>query len=352
MSESLLQSTLDAIVSPSDRNLEVLIQRRLNSLTKPPGSLGRLEEIVRWYALARGEKLPEIPRPALCVFCADHGVSGEGVSAYPREVTRQMVLNFASGGAAINVLCRQAGIEATIVDMGVDSEPFDPPVRNEKVGRGTKNVLLEPAMSRADALQCIETGIRLANDAVDGGATLLAAGEMGIGNTTAASAVGAALSGARPLDVVGHGTGINEAGWRRKVQAVNQILAARRPRAADPVGLLADVGGFEIAAMAGYYLGAAARRVPSVVDGFIATAAALAAVKLAPNLSPYLLWSHQSAERGHGRLLDAVSAQPLFHLDLRLGEGTGAALAMELVSRSVALYREMATFESAGVTTG
>jgi nicotinate-nucleotide--dimethylbenzimidazole phosphoribosyltransferase len=298
----------------------------------------------------RGEEMPETPRPALCVFCADHGVSGEGVSAYPREVTRQMVLNLAAGGAAINVLCRHAGIELTVVDMGVDSEPFQPPVRNEKVGRGTKNMLLEPAMSRAAALQCVGAGIRLAGEAADSGATLLAAGEMGIGNTTAASAVGAVLAAARPLDVVGHGTGIQEAAWRRKVQIVNQILAARRPRAQDPIEVLATVGGFEIAAMAGYYLGAGARRIPAIVDGFIATVAALAALKLSPNLSSYLLWAHQSAERGHSRLLDAVSAEPLLDLDLRLGEGTGAARAIDLVGRSVSLYLDMATFGSAGVT--
>ena len=349
LTDMVLQQTLEHVINPSDPALEKAIRQRWDSLTKPPGSLGRLEEIALWYARARGVLMPDEPRCALCVFCADHGVATEGVSAYPAEVTRQMVLNFAAGGAAINVLCRHADIKATIVDVGVDSLPFDPPVRNEKVARGTKNMLHESAMSLDEVVRCVETGIRLAGEAIDGGATLLAAGEMGIGNTTAAAAVSSALTGRQAVDLVGHGTGLDPAKWKRKVQVVSQALAVRRPKPAEPLDVLARVGGFEIAAIAGYFLGAAARRVPVAVDGFIATAAALAAVRLAPNLSPYLLWSHQSAERGHQQLLEILGAKPLVQWELRLGEGTGAALTMGMVRYSLALYREMATFESAGV---
>lgn len=349
MKNARLNKTLDAIRVPADPGLAAEVERRLDSLTKPLGSLGRLEEIAQWYCLARGSALPDQPKMALCVFCADHGVAGEGVSAYPAEVTRQMALNFAAGGAAINVLCRQAGIDATIVDVGVDGEAFAPPIRDEKIARGTRNMLREAAMSLEHCVRAVEVGVRVAEEAIDRGATLVAAGEMGIGNTTAAAAVSAALTGLPAVDLVGCGTGVDTAGWRRKVQVVSQSLAARRPNADDALDVLTKVGGFEIAAMAGCYLGAAARRVPAVVDGFIAAAAAVAAVRLAPALPAYLLWSHLSAERGHQRLLDTLRQKPLLQLDLRLGEGTGAALAMDLVNRSVALYREMATFESAGV---
>ena len=343
---------LGAIVDPVDPELERTVRRRLDSLTKPPGSLGRLEEIALWYCLARGEALPAMPRKALCVFCADHGVTAEGVSAFPPEVTRQMVLNFAAGGAAINVLCRQIGVDATIVDIGVDSEPFAPPVRDAKIARGTRNFLLEPAMSRRQALQAIETGASLAGEAIAAGAAVVAAGEMGIGNTTAATALGCVLTGRDPLELAGSGTGVDEAGRRRKADIVRRALAARRPEAADPLGALAAVGGFEIAAMAGYFLGAAALRVPAVVDGFIATAAAMAALRMAPAVAGYLLWSHESAEQGHRAMLQECTSIPLLNLELRLGEGTGAALAMALVDQSLALYREMATFDGAGVARG
>lgn len=344
------EMTLEAIKPPGDSALVADVQRRLDSLTKPQGSLGRLEELALWYCTAHGTADIEQPKMALCVFCADHGVAGEGISAYPSDVTRQMALNFASGGAAINVLCRQAGIEATIVDVGVDSEPFDPPIRNEKIGRGTRSILAEPAMCMDQACAAIQVGIRMAAEAVDNGATLVAAGEMGIGSTTAAAAVAVALTGLPAVEVVGHGTGVDSVVWRKKVQVVSQSVSARRPSAADPLDVLAKLGGFEIAAMAGYYLGAAARRIPVIVDGFIASAAALAAMRLTPALQPYLLWSHLSAERGHLRLLEEISSRPLLELNLRLGEGTGAALAMDLVNRSIALYREMATFDSAGVS--
>lgn len=349
--ELSLQATCEAIVSPADPKLEAAVRQRLDALTKPPGSLGRLEEIALWYALAVGEALPQMPRSSLCVFCADHGVAAEGVSAYPSDVTKLMASNFAAGGAAINVLCRQGGVDATIVDVGVDSDSFPAPIRDEKIGRGTRNILHEPAMTPEQTKRAVEVGIRYAAEAVEAGSTLLAAGEMGIGNTTAASAVGAALSGLPPLEVVGRGTGVSESAWRSKVGVVTRALEGRRPDQSDALDVLAQVGGFEIAAMTGYYLGAAARRAPCVVDGFIATAAALAAVRLAPHCRPYLLFAHQSAERGHRFLLEAMRAEPLLSFGMRLGEGTGAAVAMGVVSQSVALYREMATFESAGIPT-
>jgi len=313
-------------------DLERRITQRLASLTKPRGSLGRLEELALQVGLIQGTDLPSIGRKLMLLFCADHGVVEEGVSPYPAAVTGQMVANFRAGGAAITVLCRQYGIEPVIVDMGV--------------GRPTRNFTREPAMSRVEAQRAIEVG---REHAADG--DLLGAGEMGIGNSTAAAALLCALTGADPRDAAGRGTGLDDAGVARKAGVIARGLALHRPDAKDALGVLAALGGFEIAAIAGLILGAAERRRVVILDGFISCSAALVVRAMEPAALDYVVYSHRSAERGHRRMLEALNARPLFDLDMRLGEGTGAAIGISLVEAALRLYREMATFESAGVST-
>ena len=328
-------------------------QRRLDSKTKPPRSLGRLEDLACQLAAIRGAAEPLTTRPAkaIVVMGADHGVAAEGVSAYPQEVTGQMLLNFACGGAAINVLARQAGARVVVVDMGVAHPPAPrPEIRTSAIGPGTANFTRGPAMSRAQALQALATGAALADALVREGIGLVGIGEMGIANTTSASALAAVFTGAPPEEVTGRGTGIDDATFRRKVDVVRRGLDVNRPDGADAVDALAKVGGFEIAGLAGVTLGAAAARVPVVVDGFIASVAALAAMRIAPNAAGYLIASHRSVEAGHRLVLQALGKMPLLDLDLRLGEGTGAALAMPLIDAALAIAAEMATFESAGVS--
>ncbi len=309
------------------------IQARLNSLTKPPGSLGRLEELALRVGLIQNTALPHIDRKAMLIFCANHGVAEEGVSAYPAEVTRQMMANFQSGGAAINVLCRNFGIEPIIVDMGVDSP--------------TRNFTREPAMTREEVASAIETGRGYARAA---DFDIFGAGEMGIANTTSAAALLSAFTGLDPAEAAGRGTGLDDAGLGRKIDAIRRGLALHRPVASDPLGTLAAFGGREIAAIAGLILGAAEHRRVIMLDGFISSAAALVVQALEPEALDYVLFAHCSAERGHRKMLDALKARPLLDLDMRLGEGTGAALGIALVEASVKLYREMATFTSAGVS--
>ena len=322
--------SIEPIANPE---LERTIRTRLDSLTKPPGSLGRLESLALQVGLIQQTAMPSIGRKAIAIFCADHGIVEEGVSPYPSEVTGQMVANFRAGGAAITVLCRQFGIEPVIVDMGV--------------GDPTKNFAREEASSwtRAQAEDAIATGVRHADSA-----DLMGAGEMGIGNSTsAAAALFSAFSGLDPQETTGRGTGLDDAGVIRKIEVIRRALDLHKPDPADPIGVLAALGGFEIAAIAGLILGAAQRRRVVVLDGFISCAGALVARALAPSSLDYAVFSHRSAERGHRKMLEFLDAQPLFDLDMRLGEGTGAALGINLVEASVKLYREMATFESAGV---
>ena len=312
--------------------LETRIRRRLDSLTKPRGSLGRLEELALQVGLIQGTDMPSVGRKAMLLFCADHGVVEEGVSPFPQEVTRQMVANFRSGGAAITVLCRQYGIEPVIVDMGV--------------GRPTRNFAREPAMSRADAQRAIDAGIEHA-----AAGDLLGAGEMGIGNSTSAAALLCAFTGISPIEAAGRGTGLDDAGVARKADLIARALALHCPDRNDAIGVLAALGGFEIAAIAGLILGAAQRRRVVVLDGFISCSAALAVRAMEPAALDYVIYSHRSAERGHRKMLEALGARPLLDLDMRLGEGTGAAIGISLVESAVRLYREMATFSSAGVST-
>jgi len=331
--------------------LRLTIQRRLDHLTKPAGSLGRLEELALQYGLARGSAELKLARKAMFIFCADHGVAAEGVSAYPSAVTAQMARNFVRGGAAINVLCRQCGIDPRIVDVGVNTD-FEPdlPILARKIGRGTQNFLKGPAMSEAQALASVEAGILLAREAAGQGYDILGAGEMGIGNTTAATAMLACFSGRDAGQLTGRGTGITDAQLARKAEVVRQSLALHRPDPGDPMQVLAAVGGFEIGAIAGLIFGAAAAKVPVAVDGFIASVGALAACRRQPSVLPYLFFSHLSAERGHAAALELMGARPLLALELRLGEGTGAALAISLIESAARLFTEMATFESAGVS--
>lgn len=347
----LLEQTLEKIL-PIDHRLAQRVQSRLDHLTKPQGSLGRLEELALHCALITGQERPMVDSKVLFVFCADHGVSAEGVSAYPKAVTTQMVQNFLHGGAAITVLARQLGIAVKVVDVGVDSDfaPHLPGLIQRKIRHGTANFARGPAMTRAEALQAIETGITVTEEAVRDGAQLLGVGEMGIGNTTAAAAVLAAFSGIPPEELTGAGTGIDSATRHKKIATVRQGLSGNRPDPSDPIGVLAGVGGLEITSITGVCLAGAALHVPVMIDGFIATAGAWAACALHPAVKDHLLFAHLSAEQGHHRVLEALHVKPLLDLGMRLGEGTGAALGMGLVESAVRLLNEMATFDEAGVS--
>ena len=352
-SPPIVKSTWARELPAFDEAAAAAARAHQTQLTKPPGSLGRLEDLAVLYAGARGRFPVAAPeRARIYVFAADHGVAAEGVSPYPSSVTAAMVANFVAGGAAISVLTRAHDIELRVVDVGVAS-PI-PGGAGERllsfpVRAGTASFLREPAMSRAEAEIALGVGVRLAAEAADEGVELLGAGEMGIGNTTAAAAVVAALTGAAPEHVVGRGTGVDDAGLARKVEVVRASLDRHALERGDALGVLAAVGGLEIAAMAGLMIGGAQRRVPVVVDGFISGAAALVATRLVPGVRAYLCFSHLSAERGHRVVCDALDARPLFDLGMRLGEGTGAALAINLLRAAVRLQSEMATFASAGV---
>ncbi|MBM4285641.1 MAG: nicotinate-nucleotide--dimethylbenzimidazole phosphoribosyltransferase [Deltaproteobacteria bacterium] len=326
-------------------------QARLDSLTKPRGSLGRLEELAARYVAIREEELPELRKKRVVVFAADHGVVAEGVSAYPQDVTHQMVLNFLRGGAGINVLARQAGAQVEVVDLGVNHD-FDPELHliHRKVAYGTRNIAREPAMTREEALKALLVGVERAQEAVDEGADALAAGDMGIGNTTAAAALATVFTGRPTGAVTGRGTGIDDTAWRHKVAIINRALALHHPAPVDPVGALAAVGGLEIAGIAGLILGAAALRRPLLLDGFIAAAGAMVAVRLAPVTLDYLIAAHRSVEPGHQIMLGELGLMPLMNLQMRLGEGTGAVLGLGLLEAGVRIYREMATFAEAGVS--
>jgi nicotinate-nucleotide--dimethylbenzimidazole phosphoribosyltransferase len=329
-----------------DGNLRPLLQKHLDDLTKPPGSLGRLEELARDYGLMRGTSTPSIAKRAVFTFAADHGVSLSGVSAYPREVTAQMVLNFLRGGAAINVLCRHYGIQNVVVDVGVDYE-FESlaGLVARKVKRGTENFLERPAMSEDDAMRALQVGIDCAD-----GYDLIGTGDMGIGNTSASAAILSVIAGLPVEEVVGRGTGIDDERMRRKIAVIQQAIRERRPNPRDAFDILQKIGGLEIAAIAGLIIGGASRRIPVVVDGFISGAAAMIATRLAPESRSYIFFSHLSRERGHRRMMEFFDARPIVDLDMCLGEGTGAAIAMDLVTAAVRVYNEMATFAAASVS--
>jgi nicotinate-nucleotide--dimethylbenzimidazole phosphoribosyltransferase len=333
-----------------DRAGEGAAQRRLDSLTKPQGSLGRLEELAWRIAVIQGKVPPQLGRKLLFVFAADHGISAEGVSAYPKEVTAQMTYNFLKGNAAINVLARHHGVDTEIVDVGVDYEfAARSGLHNYKIRRGTANFARGPAMTRDEAVRSVELGIELVREAAADNIFLLGAGDMGIGNTSSATAILCALTGAAPTDAAGRGTGIDDATLKIKIAAIQKGLDVNQPDANDPIDVLAKVGGLEIGAITGVILGAAAFRIPMVLDGFISGAAALLAQRFNPLVRDILFASHLSAERGHQLMLDQLKLAPVLDFEMRLGEGTGACLLMGMIEASVKIIGEMATFESAGV---
>ena len=339
-------------IPPIDIAAAKQAQVRQGNLTKPRGSLGRLEDISIRLAGMKADPLPDVTRKAVIVMAADHGVALEGVSAFPAEVTKQMVLNFLSGGAAINVLARQAGASVAIVDIGVASD-FDPSLtglHHRKVARGTCNMAGGPAMTRAEAEQALVCGMEVLKEVAETGIDLIATGDMGIGNTTPSAAIAAVMTGLPVAEVTGRGTGVDDVGLAHKIKVIEQAISLNRPDPNDAFDVLCKVGGLEIAGLAGVMIAAAARRIPVVVDGFISTAAALIAVGLVPDVINYLFCAHQSVEIGHRAMHRHLGLSPLMHLDLRLGEGTGAVLAFHLIEAASRILKEMATFSEAGVS--
>ncbi|KAF1084495.1 Nicotinate-nucleotide--dimethylbenzimidazole phosphoribosyltransferase [Sporotomaculum syntrophicum] len=337
-------------IGPLDGEAMQKAVARLNNLTKPIGSLGVLEDLAIQLAGITGEVMPKVANKMVIVMAGDHGVVEEGVSSAPQSVTPQMVYNFLNGGAGINVLSRCAGAQVKVVDVGV----ADPTLKNinlisRKVRLGTANMAKGPAMSREEALQAIQVGVEVAEGEIDQGINLLATGEMGIGNTTPSSAILKVYSAATLSTIVGRGVGLNDEGLLNKIKVIETAIMVNKPDPADPIDVLSKVGGLEIAGMTGLFLGAAARKVPIVIDGFISGAAALIAYKLAPQVKDYMIASHLSEEPGHKLVLEAIGLEPMLRMRLRLGEGTGAALAFNIIEAATRIMSEMATFEEAGV---
>jgi nicotinate-nucleotide--dimethylbenzimidazole phosphoribosyltransferase len=347
---SELERTLKSI-EPVDTALVEEAKKRLDSLTKPPGSLGRLEEFAERMVAITGTTEPQIKFKKIFTFAGDHGVADEGVSAFPKEVTPQMVFNFLNGGAGINVLARHAGADVVVVDIGVDydfGETLTGLVR-KKVMRGTRNMRVGQAMSRQEAIACMEVGMGLAREHAKPG-SIFGTGDMGIANTTPSSAIIVAFTGLPAEEVTGRGTGVDDNIFGHKVEVIQDALRINALDPSDPIDVLSKVGGTEIAGIAGLVIGSAARRIPVVIDGFISTAGALVACELEPMVKEYLFASHNSVERGHMVMLERMALKPLLDLGLRLGEGTGAALGISLVEAGVKIYSEMATFKDAGVS--
>lgn len=346
----LLEQTISEI-RPVDVQLLEVAQRRLDSLTKPKGSLGRLEDFARRIVAITRKETPSVDKKAIIVMAGDHGVTQEGVSAYPQEVTRQMVYNFLEGGAGINVLARHIGARVVVVDMGVaaDLEPRRDLV-SLKVNHGTRNIVEGPAMTRDEALRSITNGIKVFNEEFERGIDIVGTGDMGIGNTTPSSAIASVFTGLSARDVTGRGTGIDDEQLETKIKVIERAIELNQPDPDDPLDVLAKVGGFEIGGLAGVVLAAASKRIPMVIDGFISGAGALIATELAPRAKDYIFAAHRSAEVGHKALLERMGLDPILDLNMRLGEGTGAVLAMNLIEAGVKVLSEMATFSSAGVS--
>lgn len=353
-----------------------LAQKRLDNLTKPLGSLGRLEEFARRLVAITEDTIPVLDKKVIFTFAGDHGVATEGVSAYPKEVTKQMVFNFLNGGAGINVLARHAGAEVVVIDIGVDydfgtvgaycntplqSGDHDNALINKqggmggllvskKVIMGTKNIRKAPAMTRDEAIRCIEVGLELAEEYARKGYKMFGTGDMGIGNTTPSSAIAAVLTERSVREVTGKGTGIGDDALKNKIKVIEDAIAFNKPDAKDAIDVLSKVGGAEIGGIAGLIMGAAANRIPVVIDGFISTAGALVAYCMEPKTKDYMFAAHNSVEIGHKTMLEKIGLKPILDLDLRLGEGTGAALAMLIIEAGLKIYKEMATFGEAGVS--
>ena len=354
-----LKSTIRNI-EPIDKALLEKTQKRLDNLTKPQGSLGRLEELARNISAITRCESPEFKHKVIFTMAGDHGVVEEGVSAFPQEVTPQMVYNFLAGGAGVNVLARHAGARVIVVDMGVKEKirvkgqglrVKDDNFIDKKIDFGTKNMTKGPAMTREQAVKAIEAGIDVfeelnAQEKID----IVGIGDMGIGNTTPSSAIIAVLSGEEPRNVTGRGTGIDSSAFENKVKAIEKALFVNKPNPKDPIDILAKVGGFEIAGLCGVTLAAASHKVPVVLDGFIATAGALLAYELCPAVKEYLIASHNSVERGHIIMFGLMGLRPLLNLDMRLGEGTGACLGISICEAAIKILTQMATFEAAEVS--
>jgi nicotinate-nucleotide--dimethylbenzimidazole phosphoribosyltransferase len=343
-----------AKIEKPDHSLAEAAQKRLDNLTKPQGSLGRLEELAKKMVEITGNANPSTKNKVIFTMAGDHGVAKEGVSAFPQEVTPQMVYNFIQGGAGINVLARHVGARVVVVDMGVNGkwqmangkwQNF----KDKKINFGTKNMAEGPAMTRGEAVKSIENGIELFEEELANGIDIVGTGDMGIGNTTASSAIAACFTGHPAEELTGRGTGIDDAALLNKIAVIEKALKINKPDRRDALDVLSKVGGFEIGGLTGIILAAASRRVPIVIDGFISGASALVAYQLEPKVKDYLIAAHCSVERGHQVVLDYIGLRALLDLNLRLGEGTGAALAMSLVEAGVKIMTEMATFESAGV---
>jgi len=347
-----LNQTIKSI-KPLDKTAMAEARARQDKLTKPAGSLGRLEELSIQIAGIQRAARPVIENKAMITMAGDHGVVDEKIGNWPREVTAQMVENFLRGGAGINVLARQVGARIVFVDMGVASDlKPSPQLIVRKIGYGTKNMCLGPAMTGEQAVKAVEAGIEIVSGEAEKGLDIVGTGDMGIGNTTASSAIFAAITGKPVEEVTGRGTGLSDEQLAHKIDVIKRALAVNKPDPARPLDVLAGVGGFEIGGLAGVMLGAAAKRIPVVIDGFISGAAALIAVALAPQLKDFIIAAHVSAEAGHTAMLKHMGLKPLLNLDMRLGEGTGAALGIFLAEAAVRTLNEMATFAEAGVSEG
>ena len=345
-----LKEIIKKIQSP-DPVLMESAQAKLDDLTKPRGSLGRLEDLAKQMVSITGSLSPVVDKKAVLVMAGDHGVVRDGVSAYPQEVTMQMVLNFLSGGAAINVLARHIGAEVRVVDMGVvaEFEP-NPKLLDKKIAKGTNSMTDGPAMDNWQAVRSLEAGIEAAELMIENGYNIIATGDMGIGNTTASSAITSVICNIGAEEVTGYGTGIDKGGLKKKIEAINKAIKVNNPDAGDGIDILSKVGGFEIGGIAGVVLGCAAHRIPVVIDGFISSAGALIAYIIEPECVHYMIPSHCSVEKGHRIALDHLGLKPLFDFDMRLGEGTGAAIGINITEAAVKILNEMATFSSAGVS--
>ena len=340
-----------ASIQPLDEKAMREARMKQDNLTKPQGSLGQLESVSIQVVGIKRNSRPRMTHKVIFTLAGDHGVTQEGVSAYPSEVTPQMVYNFLRGGAGINVLARHVGARVVVADLGVATKMEEHrSLIDKKVAMGTQNMAKGPAMSREEAIRSIEAGIELVEEELSKGIDILGTGDMGIGNTTSSSAITAALTGVDVAIVTGRGTGLDDEGWRRKVKVIQRALDINRPDPREGIDVLSKLGGFEIGGIAGVILAGAKYQIPVVIDGFISGAAALIATSFSPKVKPYLIASHQSAEKGHKIILEHLGLKPLLNLDLRLGEGTGAALGIFLVEASIRILNEMTTFAEAGVS--
>ncbi len=348
--QELIKNTVLQI-APVTNDFAEKAQSRIDDLTKPVGSLGRLEEFARRLVTITENTMPTLRKKVVFTFAGDHGIADAGVSAYPKEVTPQMVLNFLKGGAAINVLARHGGAENVIIDIGVNYDFKNAPgLIDRKVMSGTRNMLVEPAMTQNEAERCIAVGIELASEYASKGYDMFCTGDMGIGNTTPSSAITAVMTGRSVAEVTGRGTGLDDKGLEQKIRTIEETIRSRRPDPSDPIDVLSKVGGTEIGGIAGLIIGAAAHRIPVIVDGFISMAGALIAHGIAPVVADYMFAGHNSVEVGHQAAMEKIGLSPILDLNLRLGEGTGAAIAMTVIEAALKIYREMATFGEAGVS--